>query len=132
MKKISVYKDYDNLQYRNFVNIDDLKSLINESIEDFKKELEQKYTGVEFHHFEFGYDYDSGSGGGDSDNYRPTLCIYFDRDETKVEQARREEYEEECRKRKELEIIQQNEMKKKLADAEHQAFLRLKQKYEPQ
>ena len=91
------------------------------------QELEQKHTGIEFDRFEFGYEYDSSYG--DSDNYRPTLCIYFDRDETPVEKARREEYEEEVRKRKEKEALEAEDRKKKLEEMELQIYLRLKEKF---
>ena len=127
MKRVSAYKDFDNLQYKSFSSIDEFKDLLDSCIEEFKKELEQKHTGVEFDRFEFGYEYDSSYG--DSDNYRPTLCIYFNRDETSVEKARREEYEEETRKRKEKEALEAEDRKKKLEEMELQTYLRLKEKF---
>lgn len=125
--KISAYKDFDCLQYKNFSNTEEFIELLNECTESFKNELEQKYTGIEFDHFEFSYDYDSSCG--DCDNYRSILCIYFNRDETAIEKIKREEIEEETKKRKAEELFRQEEMKKKMEEAEYQNYLRLKEKF---
>ena len=127
MEKIMSYKEFDELQYKSFSNIDEFKELLDKCIDDFKKELEQKYTNIEFDRFEFSYDYVLSCG--DSDNYRPTLCVYFKRDETAVEKARREEIEEQTRKRKEQDELNRQEMQKKMEEAEYQNYLRLKEKY---